>query len=195
MFWLYLKLGFQHIVNISAYDHILFVTMLTAIYQLRQWKNILALVTAFTLGHSVSLALATLRIVMVPSALIEWFIVVTIFLTGVENLFIRVEKDYRAFTTKYWIKYGIAMFFGLIHGLGFSTYLQSMLGEESSLALPLFSFNVGVELGQWLVVSVVLLITFLLVEIIHLKRRTWNLLLSGVGIGISLFLIFKRFPW
>ena len=119
MFWLYLKLGFLHIANVSAYDHILFVTMLTAIYKLKQWKNILALVTAFTIGHSVSLALSTLRIVMIPSALIEWFIVITIFLTGVENLFIKVEKDYRAFTTKYWIKYGIAMFFGLIHGLGF----------------------------------------------------------------------------
>ncbi len=195
MFGLYLKLGFFHIINIEAYDHILFVTMLTAVYKLKQWKNILALVTAFTLGHSLSLALSTLHIVMVPSAIIEWLIVVTIFLTGVENLFIKQDKDYRAFTTKYWIKYGIAMFFGLIHGLGFSSYLQSMLGEEQSIVMPLFSFNLGVEFGQWIVVAVILFLTWLVVNQFKAPRREWNLVLSGIGIGISLLLIFERFPW
>ncbi len=195
MFGLYLKLGFFHIINVEAYDHILFVTMLTAVYKLKQWKNILALVTAFTLGHSLSLALSTLHIVVVPSAIIEWLIVVTIFLTGVENLFIKQEKDYRAFTTKYWIKYSIAMFFGLIHGLGFSSYLQSMLGEEQSIAMPLLSFNLGVEFGQWIVVAVILFLTWLVVNKFHASRREWNLVLSGIGIGISLLLVFERFPW
>lgn len=179
----------------SAYDHILFVIMLTAIYQLKQWKKILTLVTAFTIGHSVSLAFSTLHIVMIPSALIEWFIVITIFFTSIENFFIKEEKDNRTFTMKYWIKYSIALFFGLIHGLGFSSYLQSMLGKEGHVALPLFSFNVGVELGQWLVASIVIFLTFLMVETLHFKRSIWNLCLSGIGIGISLFLIIYRFPW
>ncbi len=195
MFELYLKLGFFHIINIEAYDHILFVTMLTAVYKLKQWKNILALVTAFTIGHSLSLALSTLHLIMIPSAIIEWLIVVTIFFTGVENLFIKEDKDYRAFTPKYWIKYGIAMFFGLIHGLGFSTYLQSMLGVEKSIVLPLFSFNLGVEFGQWVVVLIILTLTYLVVNKLKANRREWNLVLSGIGIGISLLLIFERFPW
>ena len=195
MFKLYLELGFFHIINIEAYDHILFVTMLTAVYKLKQWKNILALVTAFTLGHSASLALSTLHIVTVPSAIIEWLIVITILLTGVENLFIKTDNDMRAFTPKYWIKYGIAMIFGLIHGLGFSSYLQSMLGSEESLAMPLFSFNLGVEFGQWIVVAIVLFLTWLVVRKLKVSRREWNLVLSGMGIGISLLLIFERFPW
>jgi len=195
MFKLYLELGFFHIIHIEAYDHILFVTMLTAVYQLKQWKNILALVTAFTLGHSVSLALSTLHIVTVPSTIIEWLIVITILLTGIENLFIKTDNDARAFTLKYWIKYSIALFFGLIHGLGFSSYLQSMLGSEESITMPLFAFNLGVEFGQWIVVAIVLFLTWLVVTKLKVVRREWNLVLSGIGIGISLLLIFERFPW
>jgi len=195
MFTLYLKLGFFHIISLDAYDHILFVTLLTGIYHYRQWKNILALVTAFTSGHSLSLALSTLHIVVVSSAVIEWFIVITIFLTGVENLFIKTSKDTRIFSIKYWIKYSIAMLFGLVHGLGFSFYLQSMLGREESIILPLLSFNIGVELAQWIVVAIIFFVTWLMVDKLKILRKEWNLVLSCTGIGIALILIFERYPF
>ncbi|MFC2098378.1 HupE/UreJ family protein [Bacteroidota bacterium] len=189
-FGLYLSLGFDHISDLAGYDHILFLTALCAVYSLKDWKKVLILVTAFTVGHTLTLAIATLNLVKVPTALIEFLIPVTILITGLWNVVQGSDK----FSATYRFKYGIALFFGLIHGMGFSNYLRSLLGTEESLLTPLFSFNMGLELGQVMIVIIVLLLSFLLVDILAMKRRDWNLLLSGAAIGVSLILCIERWP-
>jgi len=191
IFQLYLGLGIDHIIDLEGYDHILFITALCAVYALKQWKKILILVTAFTIGHSITLALATLKIIRIPTNLIEILIPVTIFITGFWNVIQRTDTV-RPITHRF--KYGTALFFGLIHGAGFSNYLRGMLGMEENIALPLFSFNLGLEIGQIIIVLIILFISFVLVNIFHVKRREWNLIFSGAAMGISLVLIIERIP-
>ena len=143
MFSTYFQLGFEHITDINGYDHMLFLLALCAAYIYTDWKKILVLVTAFTLGHSITLSLAVLNIIPVNSAWIEFLIPVTIVLTAGKNVVLKQEKSSVA-------TYLMALAFGLIHGMGFSNYLRSLLGDE--LLLPLFSFNIGIEVGQLLVV-------------------------------------------
>jgi hypothetical protein len=190
-FRLYLELGVHHIVDLAGYDHILFITALCAVYAFNQWKKVLILVTAFTIGHSITLALASLHLIRIPSSLIELLIPVTIFVTALWNIF---HQSDRMHISSHRFKYAIALFFGLIHGLGFSNYLRSLLGNEDSIVLPLFSFNLGLEIGQILIVLVVLLVSALLVNLLGVRRKDWNLILSGAAMGVSLILIIERIP-
>ncbi len=182
-FQLYLSVGFEHITDPKGYDHILFIMALCAIYQIKDWKRLLILVTAFTLGHSITLALATLRLVHFSSEMIEFLIPITILFTCFLNFF-RKEN-----TNKDNIRYFFAVFFGLIHGLGFSNYLTALLGQEESIALPLFAFNLGLEIGQLAIVAVTLSIAYVLISILKVKNREWNLILSGAVAGIALTLV------
>jgi len=191
LFELYFKLGLQHIADLKGYDHILFIVTLCAVYSLKEWKKVLVLVTAFTIGHSLTLALATLDLIRVDGDLIEFLIPLTIFITALANLFVRKQKGR---SVLYYLRYAAALFFGLIHGLGFSNYLRSLLGAERGLVLPLFSFNVGIEAGQIIIVTTIMLLTKVVVDIIGLPRREWQVLLSGAGLGISLVLMLERFP-
>jgi hypothetical protein len=195
MFGIFFRLGIHHIVNISAYDHILFVTLLTIGYKPRQWKIVLALVTAFTLGHTVSLAVSTLGYFHMQRELVEWLIVITILVTGVETLFMGEVFETRAFTTKYWLKYGLTMLFGLIHGLGFASTLISLMGRETHLAIPLVSFNLGVELGQWVVIFGIVAISYVVQHFLKLQAKILNRYVSLAGIAVSIVLLVIRFPW
>lgn len=191
LFELYFTLGLQHIADLKGYDHILFILILCAVYTLKEWKRVLILVTAFTIGHSLTLALATLNLVKVDGDLIEFLIPLTIFVTAVVNVMYRRQK---VTALQHYLKYGAALFFGLIHGLGFSNYLRSLLGSERGLVLPLFSFNVGIEVGQIIIVVIIMLVIKVVVDILRLPAREWHLLLSGAGLGISLVLMVERFP-
>jgi hypothetical protein len=192
IFQLYLHLGIDHIADFKGYDHILFITSLCAVYLFKQWRNVLVLVTAFTVGHTTTLALATLHIIHFSSKWIEFLIPVTIFLTALVNI---LERDELVSLRSQRLKYMAAMFFGLIHGLGFSTYLRSLLGSEHSIIMPLFAFNVGIEIGQLLIVAIVLTLTYFVVNLLKFARREWSLVLSGAGLGVSLMLILQRIPW
>ncbi len=191
-FQLYFTLGLQHIADFKGYDHILFIVVLCAVYQLKHWKKILILITAFTIGHSASLLLATLDLVRISGNLIEFLIPVTILLTAIGNILQRKES-YSIGHHKY--KYALALFFGLIHGMGFSNYLRALLSDESNLIGPLFSFNLGIELGQILIVSGFILAGIIIINGLKAKSREWNLVISGAGLGISLILIFERLPF
>ncbi len=192
LFELYFKLGLQHIADLKGYDHILFILTLCAVYSLSEWKRVLILVTAFTIGHTLTLALATLDLIRMDGDLIEFLIPLTIFITAMANLMTRNQKVSHAM---HYMKYSAALFFGLIHGLGFSNYLRSLLGSERGLVLPLFSFNVGIEVGQILIVTVIMVLTKLVVDLLNFPRREWHVLLSGAGLGISLVLMVERFPF
>lgn len=189
MFRLYLELGMEHIADLEGYDHILFVAMLCAVYTFKEWKQVLVLVTAFTMGHSLTLALATLNIVRVSTAWVEFLIPVTVLITAAGNIVTGKPGNASAK-----IKYALALFFGLIHGLGFSNYLRSLLGTRDSLAVPLLAFNIGVELGQILIVLCILTLTALLLHVFRVKQRDWVLTLAGAGAGIALTLMLDRWP-
>lgn len=191
-FELYFQLGKDHILDYKhGYDHILFIVALCAVYLMRDWKKILILVTAFTIGHSITLALSTLDIISVNQELIEFLIPVTIFITATSNIFRSTELSDR--TT--YVNYGYALFFGLIHGLGFSNYLKTILGKAGSIVTPLFAFNVGLELGQIIIVSIFLIISFILVDLFTVNRRDWKMVLSAVIAGMALLLMKDKIFW
>jgi hypothetical protein len=190
-FGLYFTLGQEHILDYkNGYDHILFVLALCAVYLMRDWKKILILVTAFTIGHSITLALATLRLISVNVQLIELLIPITIFITAVSNLF---KKEELGKSKGVQINYAFALFFGLIHGMGFSNYLRAILGKDHSILSQLLAFNLGLEFGQIIVVVIFLMIAFLLVDLLKVNRRDWKLVLSSAIAGIALILIKDRF--
>lgn len=196
-FLTYFRLGVGHIADLKGYDHILFIVALTAGYAPRDWRRLLWLVTAFTLGHSATLALATLDLVRVRASLIEFLIPVTIVVTAGYSLLSRRRAEesgqpYRP--ERHALLYALAGAFGLIHGLGFSNFLRAVLGGEESIVLPLFSFNVGLEIGQLAIVTVVLLAGAAVCEIAGLSRRRWASALSLVIVLASLRMIVERFP-
>lgn len=191
-FLIYLRLGFDHITDPRGYDHILFVVALCAVYTLRQWRQVLILITAFTVGHSITLALATLRLISYRTELIELLIPVTILITAVVNFFQQEPKTRQRFANRRPTapgRYGLALAFGLIHGLGFSNYLRSLLGREANLIKPLLAFNIGLEIGQLLIVAIVLLLTYLFVDRLRMSRLRWILIVSGLVAGMALSLI------
>lgn len=191
-FSLYFNLGLTHILDIQGYDHILFVVALCALYMLRDWRKVLILVTAFTIGHSITLALATLNIIQVNAGLIEFLIPVTIFITAVSNI-VRSQKNLSQ--TGVQLNYGYALFFGLIHGMGFSNYLRSLLGREENITVPLLAFNLGLELGQIVIVITVLVTASIFVTILNVARRDWKLVLSSAVAGIALILMMEAKFW
>ncbi len=190
-FWLYFDLGTEHILDIKGYDHILFVISLCVLYSIVDWKKVLILVTAFTIGHSITLALATLGIITMDLRLIEFLIPVTIFITAVSNLFSSETVE----RSKVQINYIYASFFGLIHGMGFSSYLKSLLGSDTSIFTQLFAFNLGIEVGQILIVGVFLGVTAILQSIFWVSKRDWIMIISSAIAGIALTIMIENKFW
>jgi HupE / UreJ protein len=174
-FQAYLILGFHHITDLQGYDHILFIMALCAVYQLKEWKRVLILITAFTVGHSITLALATLKILTISSKFIEFLIPITIIITALSNLSYRSENQATA-TSPLLSRYFLAGFFGLIHGLGFSNFLRSMLSRSQSLFEPLLAFNIGLEIGQILIVLAFFMISALLMMMLKgiISFKAWQ---------------------
>ncbi len=192
-FLIYLRLGFDHITDLNGYDHILFVVVLCAIYRPNDWQKVLILITAFTLGHSITLALATLQFISYSTALIEFLIPVTILFTAISNFFYKEPNlSSRKKSKGQTLRYFVAMAFGFIHGMGFSNYLRSLLGQEDSILKPLFAFNLGLEFGQIIIVIFSLGFSFLLIDIFRVKKHDWKLILSGIVAGIVLTMIATR---
>ncbi len=187
MFPVYLELGFDHILDLQGYDHILFLIALCAIFSPKDWKKVLILVTAFTLGHSLTLALSALQIITLPAGLIETLIPVTILITAVMNLF----QDARS-RSSWVLHYALALVFGFIHGMGFSNFFKALLGQEAEIILPLFAFNIGVELGQLIIVGVILVLQRIVVGVLKVPQRYWVSGLSIVAASLSIKMIIER---
>lgn len=190
-FQMYLQLGIEHITDLKGYDHILFLITLMAIYQIKHWKKILILITAFTIGHTTSLIVASFGLVSISGKWVEFLIPVTILLTALGNIF-QPKADFSKGHHIY--KYFMALGFGLIHGMGFSNYLKSLILNADSIAGPLFSFNLGIEIGQLMIVTGFILLGIITMEIFKAKPRDWNLVFSGAGMGVAIILMIERFP-
>ena len=190
LFQTYFQLGLEHIADFNGYDHILFIVALCAIYRLAQWREVLILVTAFTIGHSITLALAALNLVVFPASVIEFLIPVTIIATAIANC-LPTQIDTRQIQ---W-KYCLALFFGFIHGLGFSNFFRGTLMEGESIVKPLLAFNIGVEVGQILIVAVVLALAAIVMNLLKVKQRDWTLFVSGAATGVALTLMIEAKFW
>jgi hypothetical protein len=191
-FTLFFEIGMKHILDVHGSDHILFVIALTAIYTMTDWKKVLILVTAFTIGHSITLALASYRVINVNSDLIEFLIPITIFLTALANIF---RKKGASRSMKAQLNYYLALFFGLIHGLGFSNYLRSLLGRDEGIIGQLFGFNLGLEVGQIIIVVMFMFVSFIFVDLFGVSRRDWRLVVSAAVAGIAWTMMFEARFW
>ncbi len=201
-FQLYFKLGLQHIADWQAYDHALFLAALflaaRPLWRDRAWRvNCLWLITAFTLGHSITLALSALDVIQFSSFWIELFIPITIFISAVLQLYTNEQKisskqDLSDKRENPLLMRFLVAAFGLIHGLGFSNYLKALLmGEEGGVVFPLFAFNLGIEAGQILIVLVLLLYADVALNRLRVSPKWWNRIISAIIMLLSLYLCWK----
>ncbi len=190
IFKTWFMVGFDHILNVQALDHILFVLALVVIYKPNMIKQIVILITAFTIGHSVTLILSALDIINYNQKVIEFAIPLTIVITSLNNILNRKKTITKAMSTNYII----ALVFGLIHGLGFANYLKALLFQDN-IILELFSFNVGIEAAQLIVVFIFSIISFLGSNYIFKKRENWVFFVSSAIFGVSLMLTLNAKFW
>ena len=188
-FGLYFSWGWEHIISKDALDHQLFIAALAAIYLLKDWRQVLVLVTAFTIGHSLTLALSVLDIIRFSSKWVEFLIPCTIVITALSNLF---QKQFTPKTIR--INYFLALGFGLIHGMGFANAIRFAMAKDQSLGWSLFGFNVGLEAGQTFVVLCILLLTQLIIGVFKAERRTWVIFLSAGVFSLALKMVLERAP-
>jgi len=188
-FLFYLQLGWEHIISKDALDHQLFILALIAIFSFRDWKKVLILVTAFTIGHSLTLVLSALDVFRFPSDWVEFLIPCTIVFTALDNIiFSKNEKKLIQ------LNYYLALLFGLIHGMGFANSVRMMLASEQDITLPLFGFNVGLELGQIVVVAIALFIHYIFSEVLKLSNKIWIYFISVPIFIFALKMALERIP-
>lgn len=190
-FILYFEKGLYHVLDIKAYDHILFLIVLTVVYEFKQWKKVLWLITLFTIGHSISLILAVFGILNINRKLIEFLIPLTILITGILN----VLTAKKASMGKENQNLFFSLFFGLIHGLGFSNYFKMIVGKENDKIISLLEFAVGVEAAQLIIVLIILLLGTLIQSIFGVNRRDWILVTSSIVIGFAIQMTLNRVFW
>lgn len=188
-FVFYLKLGWEHIISLDALDHQLFVLVLIAAYTAKDWKRILILVTAFTIGHSVTLALSILNVIRLPSDWVEFLIPLTIVLTAAGNILMKNKKQSQNKTNYY-----LALFFGLIHGLGFANTARIMIAKSQSIAVPLLGFNLGLEIGQVVIVAGILVFLSVLLHLFKVNKKDWILFVSSGVFALALKMTLERIP-
>lgn len=189
-FLFYLNLGWEHIISLDALDHQLFVLALIAVYSFSDLKKVLILVTAFTIGHSITLALSTFDIIRINSDWVEFLIPLTIVLTSLNNILIRNKKQSQNNANYY-----LALIFGLIHGMGFANTARVMIAKSQSIAVPLLGFNIGLELGQIAIVFGILILLFILLKLFKVNQKDWILFISSGVFALSLKMTLERIPF
>jgi len=189
-FIFYFTIGWSHIISTSATDHLYFIAVLSILYQLADWKKVLVLVTAFTIGHAITLYLSALDLFRVSVEWVEFVIPCTIVITAAKNLL--MPSQTKAGNK---IQYAMALGFGLVHGMGYANYIRMMLSSDQQLVWSLFSFNIGLEIGQIFVVLIVLLLSWVLHHYHIISQRVLVLLFSVIILGLSLFMAYQRIPF
>ncbi len=192
-FWLYFNIGLKHVLNIGAYDHVLFLIALTVPYTFKDWRRLLLLVTLFTLGHTVALVLSVFGVVTIKAHLIEFIIPITILIIALFNLFTAGKNNK---TEGISLIAMVTLFFGIIHGLGFSNYFKTILpGDTTDKLLPLSEFALGIETAQIIVVFIVLIISYIVQTIFRFSKRDWTLVMSAFIIGVVIPLLIQSPIW
>ena len=192
-FWIYFQIGLRHVLDINAYDHVLFLIALTVPYAFKEWKRVLLLVTVFTVGHTLALMMSVYELVIITESPIEALIPITILATAVFNLFTagKAAKKEAMGVTAF-----ITLFFGIIHGLGFSNYFKTILaGNASDKMLPLLEFALGIEAAQVIVVLGVLILSYVMQSIFRFSKRDFTLVLSAFVIGVVVPMIIDNEIW
>jgi len=184
----YFLWGWDHIISLDALDHILFIAALAVIFRLAEWKQVLVLVTAFTIGHFITLWLSVLDLIRFSPEWVEFLIPLTIMITAIVNLF-NISARWSI-----GLHYGLALGFGLIHGMGYANAIRFSLMEEQSLGWSLFTFNLGLEIGQLFVVLSILLLGGLVNRFTKLSMRLWIVVISLIILLLSLNMVVDRIP-
>ncbi|CAH0337094.1 hypothetical protein FVB9288_02838 [Flavobacterium sp. CECT 9288] len=192
-FWIYFQIGLKHVLDIHAYDHVLFLIALTIPYSFKDWKRVALLVTLFTIGHTMALMLSVFGIVAIKVNVVEFMIPVTILITASFNLFTAGKSGKKESIN---LVFFTTLFFGIIHGLGFSNYFKSILGgDAASKVLPLAEFALGIEAAQIIVVFVLLIISYLVQTVFRFSKRDWTLVMSAFVIGVVIPLLVESELW
>lgn len=182
-FWLYFQLGLEHVLDWNAYDHILFLIVLVVGYSFSSWKKVLWLVSLFTIGHTLALFLSAYEIVIVDTRYVELLIPITILITAIYNV-VTAGKNIQK--SNFNLLYITTVFFGLIHGLGFSTYFKMISEGAGKKFWPLIEFALGIETAQVIVVLLVLILGFIMQNVLRFSRKDWIVVTSSIVIGIVL---------
>lgn len=192
-FWIYFNTGLRHVLDINAYDHVLFLIALTVSYAFKDWKRVLLLVTLFTAGHTLALLLSVYKIVTVRVDLVEFLIPITILTTALFHLFTAGKNSKNENLS--FISF-VTLFFGIIHGLGFSNYFKTILpGSASDKLIPLLEFALGIEAAQIIVVLIVLILSYIVQTIFRFSKRDWTLVMSAFVIGVVIPMIIESEIW
>jgi hypothetical protein len=192
-FWIYFEIGLRHVLDLFAYDHVLFLIALTVPYAFKDWKRLLLLVSVFTIGHTLALLLSVFGVIIIKGNLVEFLIPITILIVAIFNLFTAGKSSKNESIS---VVVFITLFFGIIHGLGFASYFKSLLGgSPQSKLLPLSEFALGIEAAQIIVVFVVLILSYIVQTFFRFSKRDWTLVMSSFIIGVVLPMIIESEIW
>lgn len=192
-FWIYFQIGLKHVLDINAYDHVLFLMALAVPYAFKDWKRVVLLVTLFTLGHTMALVLSVFEIIVIKANVVEFLIPITILITALFNLFTAGKNNRKESIN---LVVFITLFFGIIHGLGFSNYFKSILGgDAASKVLPLAEFALGIEAAQMIVVFVLLVLSYIVQTVFRFSKRDWTLVMSAFIVGVVIPMIIASEIW
>ncbi len=192
-FWVYFQIGLHHVLDIQAYDHVLFMMALVLPFTFKDWKRLLFSVTLFTIGHTAALLLSVYEILVIKASIVELLIPITILITAIFNLF-TIGKTNRKENLN--LIFLITLFFGIIHGLGFSNYFKTLLGGSSnSKLIPLLEFALGIEGAQITVVLAMLIVAYGVQSLFKFSRRDWILVGSAFIIGVVVPMILENEIW
>tara|TARA_R110002126_G_scaffold134496_13_gene278660 strand:- start:2865 stop:3449 length:585 start_codon:yes stop_codon:yes gene_type:complete len=191
-FWFYIQLGLHHVLDVNAYDHILFLSALALPFTFKSWKNVLLLATVFTITHCLALVISVYEIILIEASWIEFLIPVTILCTAIYNL---MDYEVQKGTKTIWFHALATGFFGLIHGFGFSNYFKMMImGTDEKLG-PLFGFAAGIEISQVIIVLLVLVLAYIVQTVFHVKQSLFVIVGSSLIMLITLPLLYQTFPF
>ena len=192
-FWIYFNIGLKHVLNVCAYDHVLFLLALTVTYEFKNWKKILILVSFFTLGHTLALFLSVFNVIAIKANIVEFLIPITILVTALYNIIFSGKSSKKNTITFIGI---ITVFFGIVHGLGFSNYFNSILpGKATDKLLPLFEFALGIEVAQIFVVILSLLLAYIIQTLFKFSKRDWTLTVSAFIVGVVIPILLQNEIW